>query len=196
MFMRAPTKTRDPGRLNNHALVSRPPATPYHSRVEQTVRRRRERRPIFFRVCDCCWSRFARNCDTMSVGLFSLSQALVRAYVGEPDLAKLAPGMTARIATDSYPGKRYEGWIGFISPTAEFTPKSVQTEELRTKLVYEVRVYVPNPKGELRLGMPATVVVDLTSGSNTAHGGSHGGSTAGKPGSEASGLERGKEPSS
>jgi len=85
----------------------------------------------------------------------------VRAYVSEPDLGKLRPGTTAYVLTDSYPGKRYRAWIGFISPTAEFTPKSVQTEEVRTTLVYQVRVFVCDAEGELRLGMPATVQVPL-----------------------------------
>jgi len=83
----------------------------------------------------------------------------VRAYVDEPDLGKIAPGMTARVISDSYPDKIYEGWIGYISPTAEFTPKTVQTEELRSKLVYQVRVFVCNPENQLRLGMPVTVTI-------------------------------------
>ncbi len=83
----------------------------------------------------------------------------VRAYVDEPDLGKIALGMKAIVKTDSYPGKTYQGWVGFISPTAEFTPKSVQTEELRSKLVYQVRIFVRNPENELRLGMPATVII-------------------------------------
>jgi HlyD family secretion protein len=81
----------------------------------------------------------------------------IRAYVPEPQLGKLRHRMVAQVTTDSFPGKTYEGWVGFISPTAEFTPKPVETEEVRTRLVYEVRVFVPNPQGELRLGMPATV---------------------------------------
>jgi HlyD family secretion protein len=85
----------------------------------------------------------------------------VRAYVPEPDLGKIRTGMKAEVTTDSFPGKRYPAWIGFISPTAEFTPKSVETPEVRTKLVYEVRAFVPNPQGELRLGMPAEVTVPL-----------------------------------
>ena len=85
----------------------------------------------------------------------------VRAYVPEPQLGKLRHGMKAVATTDSFPGKRYEGWIGFISPTAEFTPKPVETVEVRTKLVYEVRVFINNHEGELRLGMPATVEVPL-----------------------------------
>jgi HlyD family secretion protein len=85
----------------------------------------------------------------------------VRAYAPETVLGRLAPGMAAEISTDSFPGKSYLGWIGFISPTAEFTPKNVETPELRTRLVYQVRVYACNPQNELRLGMPATVVISL-----------------------------------
>jgi len=81
----------------------------------------------------------------------------IRAYVGEPDLGKIRPGIAAAIAVDSFLDRRFEGWIGFISPVAEFTPKAVQTEELRTSLVYEVRVFVKDPTDELRLGMPASV---------------------------------------
>lgn len=85
----------------------------------------------------------------------------VRTYVEEPDLGKLQPGMQATVHTDSYPDKAYPAWIGFISPTAEFTPKSVETREVRTALVYQVRVMVCNPQGQLRLGMPATVDIPL-----------------------------------
>lgn len=85
----------------------------------------------------------------------------VRAYVPETYMARIYLGMTASITTDSYPGKIFRGWIGYISPTAEFTPKSVESPELRTRLVYEVRVYACNPRNELRLGMPATVTVAL-----------------------------------
>jgi HlyD family secretion protein len=83
--------------------------------------------------------------------------------VPEPDLGRLRLGAVAQIMTDSYPGKRYRGWIGFISPTAEFTPKSVETQEVRTALVYQVRVFACPPHEELRLGMPATVTVALGS---------------------------------
>jgi HlyD family secretion protein len=69
--------------------------------------------------------------------------------------------MAADVTTDSYPEKRYKAWVGFISPTAEFTPKSVETPELRTRLEYQVRIFVCNPQGELRLGMPATVSISL-----------------------------------
>jgi HlyD family secretion protein len=85
----------------------------------------------------------------------------VRAFISEPDLGKIKQGMTAAVAVDSFAKRRFEGWIGFISPVAEFTPKTVQTEELRTSLVYEVRVFVKDPSDELRLGMPASVYVQV-----------------------------------
>jgi len=85
----------------------------------------------------------------------------VRAYVPGPDLGRIRPGDRATVLTDSYPGKRYRGWIGFVSPTAEFTPKAVETQEVRTQLVYQVRVFVCSPQGELRLGMPADVEIPL-----------------------------------
>lgn len=84
----------------------------------------------------------------------------VRAYLSEPDLGKIAPGMPAEVRTDSYPDKHYTGWVGYIAPTAEFTPKQVQTAELRSKLVYQVRIFVCDSRNELRLGMPATVTID------------------------------------
>jgi len=85
----------------------------------------------------------------------------VRAYAAEPDLGKIFEGMQAKVVTDSFPDKEYEAWVGFISPTAEFTPKPVETRELRTTLVYQIRVFVKNPNNELRLGMPATVKIAL-----------------------------------
>jgi HlyD family secretion protein len=85
----------------------------------------------------------------------------VRAYVSEPDLGRVRPGMAAFVTVDSFPNQRFEGWVGFVSSVAEFTPKAVQTEELRTSLVYEVRVFVKDPSDELRLGMPATVYLPL-----------------------------------
>ena len=86
----------------------------------------------------------------------------VRAYVPETALGKVMLGMRATIGTDSFPGRTYRGWIGYLAPTAEFTPKSIETPELRTRLVYQLRVYVCDPGGDLRLGMPATVKIDLS----------------------------------
>jgi HlyD family secretion protein len=85
----------------------------------------------------------------------------VRAYVSDPDLGKVQPGMKASISADSFPGRTFSGWVGFISSIAEFTPKAVETVELRSSLVYEIRVFVEDPQDELRLGMPATVAFEL-----------------------------------
>ncbi len=85
----------------------------------------------------------------------------VRAYVVEADLGRIRPGMAASIRIDSQPERPLQGRIGTISSEAEFTPKSVQTEELRTSLVYEVRVLAEDPDNRLRLGMPATVRIAL-----------------------------------
>jgi HlyD family secretion protein len=85
----------------------------------------------------------------------------VRAYVGEPDLGLVHEGMSAAVTVDSFRGRSFSGWVGFISPVAEFTPKSVETTELRSSLVYEIRVFVHDPGDELRLGMPATVHLSL-----------------------------------
>lgn len=86
----------------------------------------------------------------------------VRVYAAEPDLGKIRLGMAATATTDSFPGKIYQGWVGFISPVASFTPKTVETTDLRTSLVYEVRIFVADPSDEMRLGMPATVRAPLT----------------------------------
>lgn len=89
----------------------------------------------------------------------------VRIYVSEPDLGRIRPGMAARVLSDSAPDAPVEGRVGYISAVAEFTPKPVQTEELRTSLVYEVRVVIEDAADRLRLGQPVTV--QLVSGSGT-----------------------------
>jgi HlyD family secretion protein len=80
-----------------------------------------------------------------------------RVYVSEPDLGRVRPGMSAGVDTDSRPGAPIPGKVGYISSVAEFTPKNVETPELRTSLVYEVRVLVDDPEDALRLGQPVTV---------------------------------------
>lgn len=85
----------------------------------------------------------------------------IRAYVNETDLGRVFEGQGAQVFVDSYSTEPISGQVGYISSTAEFTPKTVQTEELRTSLVYEIRIYVDDPKNILRLGMPATVEIDL-----------------------------------
>jgi membrane fusion protein YbhG len=89
------------------------------------------------------------------------SPVWVRTYVNERDLGLIRPDMPASVTTDTAPNRPYAGHIGFISPTAEFTPKTVETRELRTGLVYRLRVVVDNPDGGLRQGMPVTVSLPL-----------------------------------
>ena len=101
----------------------------------------------------------------LSVYTLALTDPIwVRAYVPGTALGKIYQGMRAAVSTDSYPGKSYRAWLGYISPSAEFTPKSVETTEVRSNLVYQVRIFVCNPQNELRLGMPATasIVLDQT----------------------------------
>jgi HlyD family secretion protein len=82
----------------------------------------------------------------------------VRAYVSESNLGQIAPGMNVRVKADGN-SRIYRGTIGFISPEAEFTPKTVQTQDLRTQLVYRLRVIVTDPDDMLRQGQPVTVMV-------------------------------------
>ncbi len=91
----------------------------------------------------------------------------VRAYISEVNLGNIYEGMPARIITDSVDPqtgarKTYAGHIGYISPVSEFTPKTVETTDLRTDLVYMLRIYADNPDKFLCQGMPATVIIDLT----------------------------------
>ena len=83
-----------------------------------------------------------------------------RVWVDEVNLGRIAPGQKVRVRVDSYPDRVFEAVVGFVSTVAEFTPKTVQTEDLRTSLVYEVRATLADPQGLLRLGMPVTVEVD------------------------------------
>jgi HlyD family secretion protein len=82
----------------------------------------------------------------------------VRAYVDAIDLSRISPGMKVEVTADGV-AKTYHGTIGYISPTAEFTPKTVQTRELRTDLVYRIRLIVDDPDNALRQGQPVTVRV-------------------------------------
>ncbi len=82
----------------------------------------------------------------------------VRAYVSEPQMGSFQPGQKVNVYSDSLPDKAIPASVGFVSSMAEFTPKSIETEDLRTSLVYEVRCYINDPPQELKLGMPVTVI--------------------------------------
>ena len=90
----------------------------------------------------------------------------IRAYVSEANLGQAQPGREVLIYTDSRPGKPYRGKVGFVSPTAEFTPKTVETPDLRTDLVYRLRIIVTDADDMLRQGMPVTLTFD----DGVAHG--------------------------
>jgi len=83
----------------------------------------------------------------------------IRAYVSQPRLGRIKPGMVVKLTIDSMPGKHYDGTVGFISPEAEFTPKTVQTEQVRDDLVYRIRVIASDPDNVFRQGMPVTVLI-------------------------------------
>ena len=108
-------------------------------------------------------SMVASNTPVYSLSLSN--PVYVRVYVSEPDLGRIAPGTQVRVHTDSS-SKVYRGQIGFISPRAEFTPKTVETTDLRTDLVYRLRVVVADADQGLRQGMPVTVDVDTTTTGN------------------------------
>ncbi len=114
------------------------------------------------------------------LSLAILDPKWIRAYVSEVDLGIVHPGMAAAVAVDSFPGRRFEGHVGFISPVAEFTPKNVETPALRTSLVYEVRVLVDDPGDNLRLGMPATVYLPRAQAPTATQESSTAGSATGR----------------
>ena len=80
----------------------------------------------------------------------------------EAELGRVPPGSRVLLTSDSRPGRPFHGRVGFVSPRAEFTPKSVETPELRTTLVYRLRIVVSDSDGSLRQGMPVTVSLDPT----------------------------------
>ena len=93
--------------------------------------------------------------------LGNLATVWLRAYVEETDLGRVKVGQKALLTTDTFPGRKYEGRVSFVSSEAEFTPKSVQTKKERVKLVYRIKIDVPNPNMELKPGMPADAEIQL-----------------------------------
>lgn len=92
----------------------------------------------------------------------------IRAYINEPDLGNIKYGQKVKVYTDTLnpqtdKKREYEGYIGYISPVAEFTPKTVESTDLRTNLVYRIRVYIDDIDEYLRQGMPTTIKIDLSS---------------------------------
>jgi membrane fusion protein YbhG len=95
------------------------------------------------------------SAGTPVVTVAEMADVWLRAFINETDLGRVKVGQTARLTTDTYPGKSYEGRVSFLSSQAEFTPRNVQTPQERVKLVYRVKIDLPNPDQELKPGMPA-----------------------------------------
>ncbi|MBI4811225.1 MAG: efflux RND transporter periplasmic adaptor subunit [Ignavibacteriales bacterium] len=95
------------------------------------------------------------------IRLDDLSDMDITIYVSETELPKVVLGQKASISVDAFPNRNFEGQVVFISPTAEFTPKNIQTNEERTKLVFGVKIKVPNSDGVLKAGIPADVTLDV-----------------------------------
>jgi HlyD family secretion protein len=98
---------------------------------------------------------------TPAITLADLDNVWLKIYVPQPKLGHVKLGQTAEVTTDSYPDKRYRGTVTFINSEAEFTPKNVQTQEERVKLVFAVKIRVDNPNQELKPGMPADATLRL-----------------------------------
>lgn len=107
---------------------------------------------------------------TPIVTVGDLEHVWLRAYVDETDLGRVKVGQAARVTTDTFPGKGYEGRVTFIASQAEFTPKSVQTEKERVKLVYRIKVTIANPHMELKAGMPADAQLLLSDHAEASDG--------------------------
>jgi HlyD family secretion protein len=91
-----------------------------------------------------------------------MDEVWLRGYIPEADVGRVIIGQRARVTADAWPGRVLEGRVSFISSEAEFTPKNVQTEKERIKLVYRIKVTLPNPKGELKPGMPVDAIIVAT----------------------------------
>ncbi len=133
----------------------------------ETARRQLEYTRLQSPVAGMVSVRLAEAGEIVSPGktvlrIAELSRPWVRAYLNEKDLTRVRLGQAAQIRIDGLPGKVFEGRLSFISPTAEFTPKTVETHALRVDMVYRVKVQVDNPDGVLKLGQPADVVLNTT----------------------------------
>ena len=110
--------------------------------------------------------KFVEEGETVSLmsSLFKisdLSTAKLIVYISEEELGRVKLGQKANIYVDAFEDKNFNGTITYISPEAEFTPKNIQTKDERTKLVFAVKIEVPNPNIELKAGMPADAVIHL-----------------------------------
>jgi HlyD family secretion protein len=95
----------------------------------------------------------APNQEVLSIA--DLSTVDLKVFVEETEIGRVRPGQVVEVRIDTFPDKRYAGRVAYVSPQAEFTPKIIQTQKERVKLVFLVKIHVPNPDHELKPGMPA-----------------------------------------
>ena len=110
-------------------------------------------------------AKHAETGEMLAVGapvitIGKMDEVWLRAYIPENELGRVKLGQAASVTVDTWPGRIFEGRISFISPEAEFTPKNVQTEKERIKLVYRIKITLANPRMELKPGMPADAVIE------------------------------------
>jgi HlyD family secretion protein len=109
-------------------------------------------------------AKHAEQGEMLAVGapvvtIGKMDDVWLRAYIPESEMGRVKVGQRARVTMDTWPGRPFEGTVSFISPEAEFTPKNVQTEKERIKLVYRIKITMANPRMELKPGMPADAVI-------------------------------------
>jgi len=110
-------------------------------------------------------AKHAEQGEMLAVGapvvtIGKMDDVWLRAYIPESEMGRVKVGQRAHVTVDTWPGRSFEGTVSFISPEAEFTPKNVQTEKERVKLVYRIKVTLANPRMELKPGMPADAVIE------------------------------------
>jgi len=101
----------------------------------------------------------APGTSVLTVG--DIDRPWLRAYINERDLGRIKLGSAAAVTTDSFPGKTYAGHISYIASQAEFTPKQIQTQEERVKLVYRIKIELENSRHELKSNMPADAEIQV-----------------------------------
>ncbi|GFE62305.1 efflux RND transporter periplasmic adaptor subunit [Geobacter sp. AOG2] len=123
-------------------------------------------------------AKHAEQGEMLAVGapvvtIGKMDDVWLRAYIPESEMGRVKVGQRARVTVDTWPGRLFEGTVSFISPEAEFTPKNVQTEKERVKLVYRIKITLSNPRMELKPGMPADAVIETGSQKGSPQGSTH-----------------------
>ncbi|QEM66932.1 HlyD family efflux transporter periplasmic adaptor subunit [Geobacter sp. FeAm09] len=120
-------------------------------------------------------AKHAEQGEMLAVGapvvtIGKMDEVWLKAYIPEAEMGRVKVGQPARVTVDTWPGRAFAGTVSFISPEAEFTPKNVQTEKERVKLVYRIKITMANPRMELKPGMPADAVIETGSRKDAPQG--------------------------